>query len=57
MGCRVTVISTLSVRPPMIADDLRRQADEFIDLVELEKQVGRPPREEAPQADDFSGDE
>ena len=42
MGCRVTVISTLSVRPPMIADDLRRQADEFVDLVELEKEIGRP---------------
>ncbi len=48
MGCRVTVISTLSVRPPMIADDLRRQADEFIDLVELEREVGRPPREPQP---------
>src|SRR3954452_2295872 len=29
---RVSVVSTLTTRPPMIADDLRRQADQFIDL-------------------------
>ncbi len=52
MGCRVTVISTLSVRPPMIADDLRRQADEFVDLVELEKEIGRPHIDRTPRSDD-----
>ncbi len=52
MGCRVTVISTLSVRPPMIADDLRRQADEFVDLVELEKEIGRPHVDRTPRHDD-----
>ena len=40
-GVRVTVISTLSSQPPMIADELRRQADVFIDLVELRSNVGR----------------
>ncbi len=54
MGCRVTVISTLAVRPPMIADDLRRQADEFVDLVDLEKELGRAP---LPPRDDDDGDE
>ena len=34
-GRRVTVISTLTTRPPMIADDLRRQTDQFIDLADL----------------------
>src|SRR4051794_36423681 len=34
-GRRVSVISTLSTRPPMIADDLRRAADQFIDLADL----------------------
>jgi uncharacterized LabA/DUF88 family protein len=40
-GVRVTVISTISSRPPMIADDLRRQADVFIDLLELQSKLGR----------------
>ena len=40
-GVRVTVISTISSRPPMIADELRRQADVFIDLVELQSKLGR----------------
>lgn len=40
---RVTVVSTLSTQPPMVADELRRQADVFIDLVELKPRVGRDP--------------
>jgi uncharacterized LabA/DUF88 family protein len=40
-GVRVTVISTMSSQPPMIADELRRQADVFTDLVELQSRVGR----------------
>ena len=56
MGCRVTVISTMAVRPPMIADDLRRQADAFVDLVDLEQQVGRR-HEDRPARDDAAGDE
>jgi uncharacterized LabA/DUF88 family protein len=35
-GVRVTVVSTIATQPPMIADDLRRQADVFIDLKELQ---------------------
>lgn len=31
-GKRVTVISTIKTKPPMIADELRRQADQFLDL-------------------------
>ncbi len=31
-GVRVTVVSTLKSSPPMVADDLRRQADHFLDL-------------------------
>ncbi|MCJ9731991.1 NYN domain-containing protein [Bradyrhizobium sp. PRIMUS42] len=44
-GVRVTVVSTLSTSPPMVADDLRRQADVFIDLAELKQKVGRDPTE------------
>jgi uncharacterized LabA/DUF88 family protein len=44
-GARVTVVSTISSQPPMIADDLRRQADVFIDLMELRSGIGRDPSE------------
>jgi hypothetical protein len=37
----VTVVSTLATQPPMIADELRRQADQFIDLRDLEADIGR----------------
>lgn len=40
-GKRVSVVSTLQTQPPMVADELRRQADQFIDLADLEDQVGR----------------
>src|SRR6266481_3901815 len=46
-GVRVTVISTISSQPPMIADELRRQVDVFIDLVELRSKVGRDSWERA----------
>src|SRR4029078_6298510 len=40
-GVRVTVISTVSTQPPMVADELRRQADVFLDIVELQTKIGR----------------
>jgi uncharacterized LabA/DUF88 family protein len=44
-GVRVTVVSTIAINPPMIADELRRQADVFIDLAELRSKIGRDPSE------------
>jgi uncharacterized LabA/DUF88 family protein len=44
-GVRVTVVSTISSQPPMIADELRRHADVFTDLVELQSKLGRDPSE------------
>ena len=44
-GVRVTVVSTIVCQPPMIADELRRQADAFIDLQELRTRIGRDPAE------------
>lgn len=44
-GVRVSVVSTIRSQPPMISDELRRQADNFIELDELREIVGRPPRE------------
>jgi uncharacterized LabA/DUF88 family protein len=43
-GVRVSVVSTIRSSPPMIADSLRRQADNFIELEELKDVIGRPPR-------------
>ena len=40
-GVRVTVVSSILSQPPMIADELRRQADVFTDLVELKSKLGR----------------
>ncbi len=47
-GVRVTVVSTISGQPPMIADELRRQADVFIDLAELRTKVARDFVERVP---------
>ncbi|MEO3998627.1 NYN domain-containing protein [Mesorhizobium sp. CAU 1732] len=44
-GRKVSVVSTMSSQPPMIADDLRRQADYFIDLMSLKNEIGREPSE------------
>ena len=56
-GRKVSVVSTMSTQPPMIADDLRRQADHFIDLATLRGEIGREPSERVqrpvePVADD-----
>jgi hypothetical protein len=42
---RVTVISTVTTQPPMVADELRRQADIFTDIVTLQGKIGRDPSE------------
>jgi len=44
-GVRVTVVSTISTQPPMVAYELRRQADVFQDIVELQPKIGRDPSE------------
>lgn len=51
-GRRVSVISTLRTQPAMASDDLRRQADHFVDLVDLQHlvaRVGAPPRQNISQ--------
>jgi uncharacterized LabA/DUF88 family protein len=40
-GLRVSIVSTLQTQPAMVADELRRQADQFIDLVHLGKLISR----------------
>jgi uncharacterized LabA/DUF88 family protein len=44
-GVRVVVVSTISTQPPMVAQELRRQADEFIDIIGLQSKIGRDPGE------------
>jgi uncharacterized LabA/DUF88 family protein len=46
-GKRVSVVSTLATNPPMVADELRRQADQFIDLAHMQSEIGRDPAERA----------
>ena len=52
-GMRVSVVSTIKSNPPMASDDLRRAADNFVDLTDLAALVGRPPRERAPSGDRY----
>ena len=44
-GRKVSIVSTMASQPPMISDDLRRQADNFIDLMSLKDELGREPVE------------
>jgi uncharacterized LabA/DUF88 family protein len=50
-GKRVTVISTLQTQPPMVADELRRQADQFVDIADLEQLICRDPAQQRPVRD------
>jgi uncharacterized LabA/DUF88 family protein len=49
-GVRVSVVSTVATQPPMVADELRRQADEFVDLTHMIARIGRDPGERAERA-------
>ncbi|WP_340149855.1 NYN domain-containing protein [uncultured Sneathiella sp.] len=56
-GVRVTVVSTVKSQPPMIADELRRQADFFIELKDMENKVGRAVSQKSDEDfDDYPGE-
>ena len=40
-GVRVSVVSTVRSQPPMVADELRRQADVFVELEDLSPLIAR----------------
>ena len=42
-GVRVSVVSSIRTRPPILADELRRQADNFVELVEIQDDIMRDP--------------
>jgi len=56
-GVRVSVVSTIKSNPPMASDDIRRVADNFIDLADLTSLIGRPSRERGEQRDYAESDE
>lgn len=51
-GKRVTVVSTTRSQPPMVADELRRQADSFIELSDLEHIIARAHVDQSDQFED-----
>lgn len=57
LGTRVTVISTVSVSPPMAADEIRRQADNFVDLASLRSEIARQHNGARPAAKDEEYDD
>ena len=56
-GVRVTVVSTVRSKPPMVADELRRQADYFMELQDLQPDIARiRDREDEDQDDQMPPD-
>lgn len=54
LGCRIICVSTVETQPPMASDEIRRQADQFVDLTSLEDVIGRKgqPARREPGDDD-----
>jgi len=55
-GVRVTVVSTIRSTPPMVADELRRQADIFVDLADLADRIARVHSARPAASDNGDGD-
>ena len=53
-GVKVSVVSTVKSSPPMAADELRRQADQFIELQDVASEISRAHR---PRQDEYPEDE
>lgn len=62
-GVRASVVSTVKTSPPMASDELRRQADNFVELAELADVIGRKGGERnrnsaaEPDYDDYDDDD
>lgn len=61
-GVKVSVISTIKTQPPMIADELRRQADFYVELADLTEHIARahaprPAAAEDPDEDEYEEEE
>ena len=44
-GCRVVCVSTLKSEPPVASDDIRRVADLFVDITDIQDVIARPARD------------
>ncbi|WP_233508634.1 LabA-like NYN domain-containing protein [Parvularcula marina] len=59
-GCRVVCVSTTGTQPPMASDEIRRQADQFVDLTDLEDVIARksaPPQRRESNDDEIEDDD
>lgn len=56
-GVRVTIVSTIKSQPPMVSDDLRRIADNFIDLQDLAPHVQRLTSSVGPRPEPADGED
>ena len=54
-GVRVSVVSSIRTSPPMIADELRRQADQFLELADIAPEFTRRQSESRPRSAGKSG--
>lgn len=52
-GVRVSVVSTFRSQPPMTADELRRQADTFVELQDISQSIAREARRDAEEMPAF----
>ncbi len=55
-GLRASVISTIRSQPPMVADELRRQADRFVELKDLADLIGRNSQQRPSHKPQSEGD-
>lgn len=56
-GVRVSVVSTVKSSPPMVADELRRQADRFFDLSTLADEIARKHSQQGPAPELYDDDD
>ena len=56
-GRRFSVVSSLATQPSMVADELRRQADQFIELNDLRDEIGRDHSDRPPRGRDYQDDQ
>ncbi|MCP4330840.1 MAG: NYN domain-containing protein [Alphaproteobacteria bacterium] len=56
-GVRVTVVSTVRSQPSMVADELRRQADTFLELDDLADQISREHQERREPGDELEDED
>lgn len=58
LGIRVTIVSSLKTQPSYVADELRKAADNFIDIADLREKLEkkRPVYETELSAEEMSGD-